>query len=221
MAGAKRKPTPAWDAAKADYLAGLKLADIAAKYGINAATLRSRASRERWADEQAEVATLVQQNLPARIADGIVDARANAAVMSAVEVLEELSKIARGGMRRVAEWGPGGVILKDSSELGDDDSALVAEVSETRTETGGSLRVKVFDRLAALDKLAKHYRLYADKEGGNPDGKSGTEADPNALPGAVVLLPGKSTDWAELATARESGLDPESGGASSVPGVPG
>lgn len=80
--------------------------------------------------------------------------------MSSTEVLREISRIARGGMHRVATWGPGGVILRDSTGLDEETSATVAEVSESKTKDGGSLRIKLHSKLDALDKLAKHYGLY-------------------------------------------------------------
>lgn len=60
-------------------------------------------------------------------------------------------------------WGPGGVALRDSAELSDDEAAAVAEVSETWSENGGSRKVKLHDKVAALEKLAKHVGLYDDK----------------------------------------------------------
>lgn len=61
----------------------------------------------------------------------------------------------------------------------------------------------------------------SDTKGAVADAASSPQADPAHLPGAVIVVPGKSTDWAQLATAREGGLDTEPGGASGVPGVPG
>lgn len=75
-------------------------------------------------------------------------------------VIKEIAKVAFGDIRTVMEWGPHGVRLKDSSELPDDASALVAEVSETTTESGGSLKLKVNDKLKALELLGKHLGIF-------------------------------------------------------------
>lgn len=78
-------------------------------------------------------------------------------------VLREIARVAFADPRRVMTWGPGGVTLRDSSELTDDEAAIVCEVSQTVTETGGSTKLKLHDKLSALEKLAKHVGLYDDK----------------------------------------------------------
>ena len=82
----------------------------------------------------------------------------------AERVLAELSRVAYSDMRDYVEWGPDGVRLKPSSELSDLAAVAVAEVSETTTKDGGSLKFKLHDKLGALVGLAKHLRLL-DGEG--------------------------------------------------------
>lgn len=79
-------------------------------------------------------------------------------------VLAELSRVAYSDMRDYAEWGPAGVTLKLSSELSDLAAVAIAEVSETTTKDGGSIKFKLHDKLGALVGLAKHLRLL-DGEG--------------------------------------------------------
>lgn len=83
--------------------------------------------------------------------------------ITADRVLKEISRVAFADPRAVMAWGPGGVALRDSAELSDDEAAAVAEVSETWSENGGSRKVKLHDKVAALEKLAKHVGLYDDK----------------------------------------------------------
>lgn len=78
-------------------------------------------------------------------------------------VVKELAKIAFGDPRNVMSWGPGGVTLKASAELTDDEAALVSEVSETTTERGGSLKLKTNDKLKALELLGRHLGMFRDK----------------------------------------------------------
>ncbi len=92
-------------------------------------------------------------------------------------VVQELARIAFADPRRVMTWGPDGVTLHDSRELTDAEAALVAEVSQTVTEAGGSIKLKLNDKLAALDKLARHVGLYQEREDreiviANPRGQS-------------------------------------------------
>lgn len=83
--------------------------------------------------------------------------------ITADRVLQEIARVAFADPRAVMSWGPGGVALRDSAELSDAEAAAVAEVSETWSENGGSRKVKMHDKIAALEKLAKHVGLYDDK----------------------------------------------------------
>ena len=78
-------------------------------------------------------------------------------------VVEELGKIAFSSMRAYAEWGPGGVKLKKSEGLTADEGAVVAEVSQTVTQHGGSRRIKLHDKVQALHLLGKHLGLFTDR----------------------------------------------------------
>lgn len=80
------------------------------------------------------------------------------------KVLRELAKLAFSNMRKFSTWGPNGVKPIDSNTLSDDDASCVAEVSETVTENGGSIKFRLHDKVAALDKLGRHLGLW-DKSG--------------------------------------------------------
>ena len=81
--------------------------------------------------------------------------------VTADRVMMEIARIAFADPRAVMSWGPDGVALRNSSDLSDDEAAAVAEVSETWTDSGGgSRKVKMHDKVAALEKLARHIGLY-------------------------------------------------------------
>ncbi len=82
--------------------------------------------------------------------------------VSADRVVTELAKVAFGDPRRLLSWGPGGVVLRDSSELTEAEAALVSEVSETRTAGGGTRKVKLHCKLSALNALGKHLGLFGN-----------------------------------------------------------
>ena len=88
-------------------------------------------------------------------------ARSASTGVTADRVVRELARIAFADARTVMAWGPNGVVLRDSETLTDDAAAAVAEVSETRSEAGGSIKVKLADKLSALDKLSRHLGMYA------------------------------------------------------------
>ena len=79
------------------------------------------------------------------------------------KVVLELARIAFGSARDVMAWGPGGVQLRPSSELMPDQAAMVAEVSETTGQNGGSMRLKTHDKVKALELLGKHLGMFTDK----------------------------------------------------------
>ena len=87
-------------------------------------------------------------------------------------ILKEYRRLAFANNKRVMRWGPNGVLLKDSDTLSKEDSAAVAEVSETTSKDGGSLRLKMHDKKGALDALAKMSKMFVEKiEVSGPDGK--------------------------------------------------
>jgi phage terminase small subunit len=93
-------------------------------------------------------------------------------------LIEELAKIAFSDIGRVVTWGPGPagipapkngvaiermenrVTLLDSDEIEDDVRGAVAEVSQS---ANGALHVKMHDKIAAIDKLARALGMYRDK----------------------------------------------------------
>jgi len=104
------------------------------------------------------------------IAAAIAKAKAERALRTGItadRVVIELAKVAFGDPRRLLSWGSGGVILRDSDELTEAEAALVSEVAETRTSTGGTRRVKLHCKMTALTALARHLGLFAS---GGPGG---------------------------------------------------
>jgi phage terminase small subunit len=102
--------------------------------------------------------TVVKDAIDAALAE-----RSKRTEITADRVVKELARIAFVDFRQVTSWGPGGVRLLSSDELSDDEAAIVAEVSETTTETGGSLKVKRYDKLKALELLGRHLGMFTDK----------------------------------------------------------
>lgn len=78
-------------------------------------------------------------------------------------VLNELARIAFGNSRAVMSWGPGGLTLRNSEDLTEDEAALVSEVRETTTKDGGSLALKTHDKMKALELLGKHLGMFDRK----------------------------------------------------------
>ena len=51
-----RHPAPVWDAARATYLTGQTLSDVALAHGLNLHTVRARATRQGWSRARAQAA---------------------------------------------------------------------------------------------------------------------------------------------------------------------
>lgn len=104
--------------------------------------------------------------------------------VTADRVVTELAKVAFGDPRRLLSWGPGGVELRESSDLTEAEAALVSEVSETRTAAGGTRRVKLHCKLAALTALGKHLGLFSGRStalaGARQGGEEADGADQDA-----------------------------------------
>ena len=83
--------------------------------------------------------------------------------VTADRVVAELARIAFGTTRAVMTWGADGVALRESDTLSEDESAIVAEVSETVTQAGSSLKLKTHDKVKALELLGKHMGMFVDK----------------------------------------------------------
>jgi phage terminase small subunit len=83
--------------------------------------------------------------------------------VTAERVIQELARIAFVDLRKVSSWGPNGVTLLPSEGLTDDEAAIVAEVSETTSETSGSIKFKRFDKLKALELLGKHLGMFVER----------------------------------------------------------
>lgn len=77
-------------------------------------------------------------------------------------VLRELARIAFSDLADVARWGPDGMVLLDSARLSADVRAAVESVRQTETGHGGSVAVKLHDKVRALDLLARHLGMYPE-----------------------------------------------------------
>ena len=78
-------------------------------------------------------------------------------------VVAELAAIAFSDMRTFAEWGPGGVNLTDSALIAAD-ARCVAEVSQTHSVGGGSLKIRLHDKVRALELLGRHVGLFTVRD---------------------------------------------------------
>lgn len=98
--------------------------------------------------------------------------------ITAEKVLTELGKIAFSDLKEYLSFDENGVRFKDSEEV---DGTLISEVSsqETVTRRGSgdnkeetvrvNLKMKLHDKMKALELLGKHLNIFNDKEDENKD----------------------------------------------------
>ncbi len=112
---------------------------------------KSHAYKLRWKPQVAE-----------RIEEIQIKAAEKAGV-TVERIVFELAKIAFANAGDYFVWGPNGVTINPSEDLTEDQRSVIAEVSETRSETGGSIKLKLSDKQSALEKLGRHLGMFKEK----------------------------------------------------------
>jgi phage terminase small subunit len=92
----------------------------------------------------------------ARLVADAMTARAARTGITRERVLEEYARIAFVDVAALADWGPGKGALNDAAALSDEAAAAIAMVRVARaTADFGKLRIKTFDKMKALEALAR------------------------------------------------------------------
>lgn len=76
-------------------------------------------------------------------------------------VLKEYAAVAFTRITDYMDIGPGGITLKSLEGI---DTRAIAEASETKTEQGGAIKIKLHNKIAALHDLAEHLGLFKRPE---------------------------------------------------------
>jgi phage terminase small subunit len=89
-------------------------------------------------------------------------------------IVDELARVGFANAGDFFEWGPDGVVVKSSADLTEAQLAAVVEVAETKPNEkggGGSIRVRLGDKIGSLAALAKLLGMIREKvEVGGKDG---------------------------------------------------
>lgn len=146
-----RKPIPKQQRFADEFLCNLNAKEAAIKAGYSPKTAEQ-------IGYQLLQKTSVQEYLARRMKE-----REKRTEITQDRVLAELALIAFGRQSDLMTWGPAGVVLKDSEQLTGDATAMVAEVSETVTLAGGTVKIKTHDKVRALELVGKHLGMFANK----------------------------------------------------------
>lgn len=93
------------------------------------------------------------------IADAIAIAKARRSERTEITidaVLKELAAIGFANAGDFFSWGPDGITVLPKESLTREQQAAVAEVAQTTTKDGGSVRVKLHSKADALEKIGRH-----------------------------------------------------------------
>lgn len=82
--------------------------------------------------------------------------------LSADDVLEEIARIAKSNIADVVDITPLGIVVKNGQQLSRHVTAAISEITCTETERGVTTRVKLHDKISALNLAAKHTGLTSD-----------------------------------------------------------
>ena len=128
---------------------------------LNGTAAARRAGYSAKTAEQQGYQLLQKTSVQKAVAEAM-QARSERTEITADQVLKELALIGFSDMRDFTSWAPDGVMLRESSELTEDQARAVAEVSETKTEHGGTVRFKLHDKRASLVDIGRHLGMFTD-----------------------------------------------------------
>lgn len=83
---------------------------------------------------------------------------------TADEIIVELEKIGFSNIKDYLDFGPSGVVLKDSEKLTLTQLAAIESICETTTQHGGTIRFKLYDKPECLHLLGKRHGLFPNKQ---------------------------------------------------------
>jgi phage terminase small subunit len=77
------------------------------------------------------------------------------------DVITQLARIAFSDMKNYVSFGPNGVEIKLQDEF---DGTIIAEISDNRQGNNKYPKVKLYDKLRALELLGKHLGMFNSKD---------------------------------------------------------
>ena len=169
---------------------------------LNATQAAIRAGYSKKTARSVGAENLTKPDIAAAI-DAALKERAERVGVEADQILRELARIGFANAGDYFDWDADGVTLKPKGDLTEAQRSAVAEVSQTKTEHGGTIRMKLHDKQAALVNLGRHLGLFTDhiKVNGLEDLKKKTDEE---LVDAIKDLAGQIAGAATAARRRGS-----------------
>jgi phage terminase small subunit len=140
----RQKLTPRQQRFVAEYLVDLNATQAAIRAGYSPKTARATASENLTKPDIADAIAIEMAR------------RSERTEITIDRVLRELAAIGFANAGDFFEWGPDGIVVKPKESLTREQQGVVAEVAQTFTKDGGSIRVKLHDKSSALEKIGRH-----------------------------------------------------------------
>lgn len=142
-----------------EYLIDLNATQAAIRAGYSKKTAHSQGQRLL---KNVEISAMIEK---------AISERSERTQVTADEVIREYARLAFSDMLDYVSFGPSGVAIRDSKELDEDAARAIAEVSESKSQSGGSIKFKLHSKTEALQALGRHLKLFVDRvEHSGPDG---------------------------------------------------
>lgn len=129
---------------------------------LNSKAAAIRAGLGKTPKSATEIASRMRKK--AHVAAAISQLISERSGTTGVAVLNEIARLAFAKMTDFARVVNGSLVITDTADLTEDQQAAISEIIETVNENGRTIRIKLHDKLSALDKLAKAVRLYDEKD---------------------------------------------------------
>ena len=104
---------------------------------------------------------LTNPNIKAEVSRRIREVLTDTEMMT-LQWLKQVKSIAEYDMRKAAEWDENTLTLKPSSQLDDSTAMAIQEVQYNSTESGTTMKIKAYDKVRALEQLAKFLGVIGD-----------------------------------------------------------
>lgn len=151
MADKEKKLTSKQARFAKEYLVDLNATAAASRAGYSARTAYSSGQRNL---KNPEVQRVIRAGM---------EAQSKRTEITADRVINELAAIAFTRADDVFEINDGHVRVKNTAEMSANTLKALASASETTTENGCTVNVKLRDKLKALELLGRHLALFTDK----------------------------------------------------------
>lgn len=163
-----------WVEIKKRYLQGDKPQAISADHDVTSKQIRDKASREKWSQQKA--------TLHDKIAAKIEKSVEKDLTKLSDRLMAEYERLAFSDMKKLARWNCYQVDFKDSESLTADETTCVSSISRTVSKNGNTIKLKLHDKLGAMDSLAEIVGLLKKKKG--------DENEDQERPGINIIMPG-------------------------------